>query len=73
MNHYGPTETTIGVATARLGPAEPGRPAVPIGSAVPGSSLYVLDAHLRQVPPGVIGELFVGGAQLARGYGGGRR
>ncbi|TMR07856.1 AMP-binding protein, partial [Nonomuraea zeae] len=59
FNHYGPTETTIGVATTRL----------PGGlSPVANTSLYVLDEYLAPVPPGVIGELYVAGAQLARGY-----
>ncbi|MBT2235770.1 non-ribosomal peptide synthetase, partial [Nonomuraea sp. NEAU-A123] len=59
FNHYGPTETTIGVATARLrGGLTP----------VANTSLYVLDEHLAPVPPGVSGELYVAGAQLARGY-----
>ncbi|MBT2234823.1 amino acid adenylation domain-containing protein [Nonomuraea sp. NEAU-A123] len=59
FNHYGPTETTIGVATARLrGGLTP----------VANTGLFVLDEHLAPVPPGVTGELYVAGAQLARGY-----
>ncbi|WP_345572769.1 amino acid adenylation domain-containing protein [Nonomuraea rosea] len=63
FNHYGPTETTIGVATTRLHGGQ-----VPVGTPVANTSLYILDDHLTPVPPGVTGELYVAGAQLARGY-----
>ncbi|MEV5898228.1 amino acid adenylation domain-containing protein, partial [Nonomuraea fuscirosea] len=64
FNHYGPTETTIGVATTRLngdGPA-------PVGTPVANTAFHVLDEYLAPVPPGVTGELYVSGAQVARGY-----
>ncbi|MFC4047960.1 amino acid adenylation domain-containing protein, partial [Dactylosporangium siamense] len=67
-NHYGPTETTIGVAATQLTTDVLTGMTTPIGSALPNTSLHVLDAMLRPVPIGVPGELYVGGAGVARGY-----
>lgn len=64
-NMYGPTETTIWATWAELG--SPDGP-VSIGRPLPGTALHVLDDRLRPVPPGVAGELYVSGPQLARGY-----
>ncbi len=64
-NAYGPTEATI--ATNISGRLLPGD-AVSIGGPVRGMRALVLDARLRPVPEGVVGELYVGGIQLARGY-----
>jgi len=66
LNLYGPTETTI-YATGHLcrpGAAE----APPIGRPVAGTRAYVLDARGEPVPAGFPGELYVGGAGVARGY-----
>ncbi|MFH8446865.1 amino acid adenylation domain-containing protein [Streptomyces sp. NPDC018026] len=68
FNHYGPTETTIGVATTRLTEEVVAAGVVPVGTPVANTRFYVLDAGLRPVAPGVCGELYVAGAQLARGY-----
>ncbi|BBZ28129.1 hypothetical protein MMAD_24240 [Mycolicibacterium madagascariense] len=66
INAYGPTETTMCVAVSA--PLAAGSGAVPIGSPVDGAALFVLDAWLRPVAPGVIGELYVAGAGLGVGY-----
>ncbi|WP_241386375.1 non-ribosomal peptide synthetase, partial [Rhodococcus sp. CH91] len=66
FNLYGPTETTIVAAASR---SLTGTEAiVPIGDSLPGAPLYVLDQRLHPVPQGVAGELYVGGATVARGY-----
>lgn len=69
-NHYGPTETTVGVITHRFDQsAEPdGTLMVPLGRPIPNGEIYLLDVAQNPVPVGVVGELHVGGAGLARGY-----
>ena len=70
FNHYGPTECTIGVATFAIESQPPPTLSgtIPVGFPLGVSRLYVLDSHLRLVPVGVIGELFIGGPCTARGY-----
>ncbi|MFR9677002.1 non-ribosomal peptide synthetase, partial [Streptomyces sp. TR06-5] len=65
FNGYGPTEATVGVCLARY---TPDLERVHIGKPVTGAKLYVLDARKRLQPVGAAGELFIGGAGLARGY-----
>ena len=70
LNHYGPTEATIGVTTFEV-PAD--RPegsagAVPVGRPLPNCRIYLLDSRGQTVAPGVTGELHIAGAGLARGY-----
>ncbi|MCU0507750.1 MAG: amino acid adenylation domain-containing protein [Anaerolineae bacterium] len=64
-NMYGPTECTVDTVTIAAD-AAPDRPS--IGRPMPNTRAYVLDALLQPVPVGVPGELFLGGAQVARGY-----
>nr|WP_275942082.1 non-ribosomal peptide synthetase [Nocardia cerradoensis] len=64
-NAYGPTEATI--ATNISDALRPGEP-VTLGGPIRGITAWVLDERLRPVPAGVAGELYVAGAQLARGY-----
>jgi len=64
LNAYGPTETTIWSALYRLAGNEQ---SVPIGKPVANTEMYVLDEDLRRVPIGATGELFIGGAGVARG------
>jgi acyl-coenzyme A synthetase/AMP-(fatty) acid ligase len=68
VNEYGPTETTVGCTwfATRAGDVPGG--VVPIGTPVANTTVRVLDAALRPVPVGVYGDLWVGGAQVTRGY-----
>ncbi|OCW86410.1 hypothetical protein A8M60_00170 [Nocardia farcinica] len=64
VNLYGPTEAAVDVTSYVV---SGGEVVVPIGRAVPNVSVWVLDSRLRPVPVGVVGELYLGGVQVARG------
>jgi amino acid adenylation domain-containing protein len=68
-NLYGPTEAAIDVTHAACTPARPGG-RVPIGRPVDNTRVYVLDEWLRPAPRGGVGQIFLAGVQLARGYAG---
>lgn len=84
INHYGPTETTVGALTYELPleasqvqqvfesihaqAGTQGVAALPIGQALPQYQALVLDEGCNIVPPGLSGELYIGGAGVARGY-----
>jgi amino acid adenylation domain-containing protein len=69
LNHYGPTETTIGTCVHEIEGELPRLSAtVPIGRPLANTRAYVVDAAGAPLPIGVAGELWVGGAGVARGY-----
>lgn len=68
INEYGPTETVVGCCVYELRLADPHSGSVPIGRPIANTQLYVLDSSLKPVPPGVMGELYIGGVGVARGY-----
>ncbi|SDM86835.1 non-ribosomal peptide synthetase [Allokutzneria albata] len=66
---YGPTEVTLHCAEFVMQPGdETPSGVVPLGRVMPNSQVYVLDAQLRPVQPGVAGELYLSGSGVARGY-----
>ena len=64
FNTYGPTEATVVATACELRPGEP----VTIGRPIPNYSTYVVDESLNLLPPGVQGELLIGGPGIAKGY-----
>jgi amino acid adenylation domain-containing protein/thioester reductase-like protein len=68
FNHYGPTETTVGVLTYPITQPTQKLSTAPLGKPLANTQVYVLDEQLQLLPIGVPGELYIGGAGLARGY-----
>ncbi|GGH50409.1 hypothetical protein GCM10008014_15500 [Paenibacillus silvae] len=70
INHYGPTETTIGVTTYKVN-VDAGNFAsstVPIGKPIANTHVYIMNPYQQLTPFGVSGELYIGGDSLSRGY-----
>ena len=68
FNEYGPTETVVGCCVYEVKSGEVLNGSVPIGQPIDNTQLYVLDSQLRPLPMGAAGELYIGGAGVARGY-----
>jgi len=68
INEYGPTETVVGCCVYETQADDPGSGSVPIGRPIANTQLYVLDSNLQPTPLGETGELYIGGAGVARGY-----
>ena len=70
VNHYGPTEATVGVSTDQVPKGNPGHQCatLPLGCPLANSRLYILDPDFNPVPIGVPAELHIGGGNVARGY-----
>jgi amino acid adenylation domain-containing protein len=68
INEYGPTETVVGCCVHEVSRADPRNGSIPIGRPIANTQLYVLDESLQPVAIGEMGELYIGGAGVARGY-----
>jgi amino acid adenylation domain-containing protein/non-ribosomal peptide synthase protein (TIGR01720 family) len=67
-NEYGPTEATVACVLHRYGAEDEGRAQVLIGKAGANAQIYILDERQEPVAVGITGEIYIGGAGLARGY-----
>ncbi|AXC12632.1 Peptide synthetase [Acidisarcina polymorpha] len=68
VNHFGPTETTVGCCTFDIVEPLDGSSSIPIGRPISNMRIYILDECGEPVPIGAIGEIYVSGAGVARGY-----
>jgi amino acid adenylation domain-containing protein len=72
VNNYGPTECTVVATSATVAPQKPGEPksdrSPAIGRAIENAEVLLLDAELQRVSDGTVGEIYIGGAGLAKGY-----
>ncbi|GMK39951.1 hypothetical protein PCCS19_30060 [Paenibacillus sp. CCS19] len=68
VNEYGPTETVVGCSVASFSAEDRQTGPLTIGRPIPNMRIHILDSKLRPVPVGVVGELYIGGVGVARGY-----
>ncbi|WP_381801491.1 amino acid adenylation domain-containing protein [Streptomyces niveus] len=68
FNEYGPTEATVWASVHAVTAQDAAAGRVPIGHPIPNTRLHLLDKRLSPVPPGVPGELYIGGGGVVRGY-----
>jgi amino acid adenylation domain-containing protein len=68
VNNYGPTEATVVATSGAVMPDVVPRTRPPIGLAIPNTHVRILDERMQPVPAGTSGEIYIGGAGLARGY-----
>jgi amino acid adenylation domain-containing protein len=68
VNNYGPTECTVVATSGTVFPEEHPDRLPTIGRPIDNTQIYILDEKVQQVPIGEIGEIYIGGAGLARGY-----
>ncbi|GCF09960.1 non-ribosomal peptide synthetase/type I polyketide synthase [Dictyobacter arantiisoli] len=68
INEYGPTETVVGCCIYQVPNAPRESGPVPIGRPIANTQIYLLNRYLQPVPPGIPGEIYIGGFGLARGY-----
>jgi len=68
VNEYGPTETVVGCCVHEVSSTDPLSGPIPIGKPIANTTIYLLDGSLEPVPVGVPGEIYIGGAGVARGY-----
>jgi amino acid adenylation domain-containing protein/FkbH-like protein/FkbM family methyltransferase len=68
FNEYGPTETVVGCCVYEVRTNDRSGGAIPIGRPIANTQLYILDKQGEVVPVGVVGELYIGGAGVGRGY-----
>ena len=68
VNNYGPTECTVVATSAAVLPQPSADRLPPIGRPIDNTEIFILDSKMKPVPAGKIGEIYVGGANLAKGY-----
>jgi amino acid adenylation domain-containing protein len=68
VNNYGPTECTVVATSGVVSSTEKTDRLPPIGRPITGTEVYILDSNMKQVPSGKLGEIYLGGASVGRGY-----